>query len=309
MSTIILHHYGTSPYSEKIRAVLGFKKLDWKSVTAAAIMPKPDLLPLTGGYRRIPVMQIGRDIYCDTRLIVQVLERLHPAPALIPGPLRASCAAFTFLEPTLFMAAVGTTLQPAGVQALIQGLGREAFERFIQDRTKLFSGGKTERPNSDLVSSHFPTLAGALDAQLAEHPFLLGSEPTLADFIAYHPIWFIGRNPGVASCLEPFKNIATWRARIKALGHGQPTELTAAEAMEIARTSQEGQPFEGAPLTLENLSLGQRVIVHASDYGIEPVEGTLVHASSIEVAIQRNDDRAGEVVVHFPRVDFKISAA
>ena len=31
-------------------------------------MPRPDLMPMTGGYRRTPVMQIGADIYCDTQM-------------------------------------------------------------------------------------------------------------------------------------------------------------------------------------------------------------------------------------------------
>jgi hypothetical protein len=66
MADIILHHYATSPFSEKVRLVLGYKKLAWKSVHIPSIMPKPDVLALTGGYRRTPFMQIGSDIYCDS---------------------------------------------------------------------------------------------------------------------------------------------------------------------------------------------------------------------------------------------------
>ena len=48
---IILHHYDTSPYSEKVRLGLGLKGLAWASVEIPVIMPKPDLTALTGGYR------------------------------------------------------------------------------------------------------------------------------------------------------------------------------------------------------------------------------------------------------------------
>ena len=41
--------------------MLGFKGLAWKSVEQPPILPKPDLTPLTGGYRRIPVLQEGAD--------------------------------------------------------------------------------------------------------------------------------------------------------------------------------------------------------------------------------------------------------
>ena len=60
MSELVLHHYPLSPYSEKIRAIFGLKGLAWKSVITPVQMPKPDLLALTGGYRKAPVLQIGR---------------------------------------------------------------------------------------------------------------------------------------------------------------------------------------------------------------------------------------------------------
>ena len=71
---LILHHYPSSPFAEKVRLVLGFKQLPWKSVIIPSVMPKPDVVALTGGYRRTPVLQIGADIYCDTSLICEVLE-------------------------------------------------------------------------------------------------------------------------------------------------------------------------------------------------------------------------------------------
>jgi glutathione S-transferase len=63
MSGLILHHYPTSPFAEKVRLIMGYKKLSWQGVTIPMVMPKPDLMPLTGGYRRTPVLQIGADIY------------------------------------------------------------------------------------------------------------------------------------------------------------------------------------------------------------------------------------------------------
>jgi glutathione S-transferase len=77
---IILHQYWQSPFTEKVRVVLGMKGLAWRSVEQPSIMPKPELTPLTGGYRRIPVMQIGADIYCDSQVILRELERRYPGP-------------------------------------------------------------------------------------------------------------------------------------------------------------------------------------------------------------------------------------
>src|SRR5687768_7331001 len=64
--------------------MLGIKQLAWDSVQIPMIMPKPDLVALTGGYRKTPVLQVGADVYCDTNCIARELERRHPAPTLFP---------------------------------------------------------------------------------------------------------------------------------------------------------------------------------------------------------------------------------
>jgi hypothetical protein len=83
MTDVILHHFDLSPFAEKVRVGLGLKQAAWKSVDIPIIMPKPDLMPLTGGYRKTPVMQVGADIYCDTQLIMLELERRLPSPPFL----------------------------------------------------------------------------------------------------------------------------------------------------------------------------------------------------------------------------------
>ena len=85
MTELILHHYPMSPFAEKVRLMLGYKQLAWRSVIIPPVMPKPDVVALTGGYRRTPILQIGADVYCDTALIARVLEARQPQPTLYPG--------------------------------------------------------------------------------------------------------------------------------------------------------------------------------------------------------------------------------
>lgn len=109
MQNLILHHYPMSPFSEKVRAVLGFKKLVWQSVQVPTVMPKPDLLALTGGYCKTPVLQMGSDIYCDTALISDVLEQLQPSPSLYPeGQKGLARTLAQWADSTLFWAATRT---------------------------------------------------------------------------------------------------------------------------------------------------------------------------------------------------------
>jgi len=62
MSDMILYHHALSPYSEKIRAMLGYAGMRWESVIVPEMPPRPQLDRLAGGYRRVPVAQIGADI-------------------------------------------------------------------------------------------------------------------------------------------------------------------------------------------------------------------------------------------------------
>lgn len=111
MSALILHHYPSSPFAQKIRSVLGFKQLAWKSVIIPSISPKPDLVALTGGYRKTPVLQVGADIYCDTALICDVLEHIQPEPVLYPPHLKGVSRVFAqWADSTLFWASMAYNL-------------------------------------------------------------------------------------------------------------------------------------------------------------------------------------------------------
>ncbi|WP_394835445.1 glutathione S-transferase family protein [Pendulispora rubella] len=309
MSNLILHHYASSPYAEKTRSLLGFKKLAWKSVDIPTMLPKPDVVALTGGYRKTPVLQLGRDIYCDTRLIAHVLERLQPTPPLFPTRSRASCSAFLHLEQVVFFAGIAVGISPEGAKFFIEAMGADQFEEFGKDRAGFFTGGTVPRPHPDFAVGRFEPLMGALDSQLAEQPFLLGASPTIADFAMYHGVWFVRVNPGVAHRLDPYPHLLAWADRIRAFGHGTRTEIPSSAALEVAQSTRTQQPFEGDYLALPKIALGQKLSIGPTDYGIDRVEGTLVHASLTEIAIARTDPRAGDVVVHFPRIDYRVLPA
>lgn len=310
MTDIILHHYPASPFAEKIRAIMGYKKLDWRSVDIPAVMPKPDLTPLTGGYRKTPVLQIGADIYCDTRLIARVLDALQPSPALYPPGQEASALLHgDWADQELFFLVIPLLFQPAGLAHMVKLLSAEVMAKFPKDRELLFAGGSGRRPSGPMSKSQLPVYLGALDAQLAMRPFLLGDHPSIADFATYHPIWFVRSNPGVASSLDEYRHILAWYERMAAFGHGQFTAMSGADALAVARNSTPQATDTGDLPDPNGLKISDAVVVSAVDYGADPVKGVLVKSAVNEVAIHRRDEQVGEVVVHFPRVGFKIMAA
>jgi glutathione S-transferase len=307
MQDLILHHYAGSPFSEKVRLVLGFKGLAWKSVTVPVILPKPDVIALTGGYRRTPFLQVGADIYCDTALMCRVIDRIAPAPPLYPASAGgAQHMIAQWADTTLFWTAIPYTMQPAGAQHIFAGAPPEYLKMFAADRASMTAGMRRQTTRDALAQLH--SYLGWIEEALADgRDFLCGDAPSIADFSTVQSIWFIRRAPPIAVVLRSFERLGAWAERVQAFGHGQPTPLGSGEAIEIARqaapqaaTSVDEDPGFGA---------GDAVTVTPIDYAQDPVAGRLVGLTREAVAIEREDPRAGRVVVHFPRIGFQLKKA
>ena len=258
-------------------------------------MPKPELVPLTGGYRRIPVLQIGADVYCDSQLIVRVLERLHPEPTLYPGASEGTCHAWNLWADRLLFLGV--------VSVVFAEIGAMVPREFIEDRQKMMPGrdfGDLPR-DAPHAREQVRALVGLLETQMDDgRRFLLGSEPSLADAACFHPLWFLRVAPEARSLLDAFPRVRDWCERMEALGSGAGSPLAGEEALAIARASE--------PAASSHAS-GPTVSIVPDDYGFDPVTGVLVDSSLHEVAVRRTDPDLGAIVVHFPRIGFRVMEA
>ncbi len=308
MTELILHHYATSPFSEKIRLIMGFKGLAWRSVHIPQIMPKPDVLALTGGYRKTPILQIGADIYCDSALMAQVIDRLHPEPPLVPKDTAGTSQMLAqWADSTLFWTVIPYTMQPAGIGALFNNAPpdaiNDAIKAFAADRAPFSAGMTRQTPADATVALH--TYLGWLEAHLADgRPFLVRGAASIADFSVAHCLWFVHRAPPLLGIFEPFPKVTTWFERMRAFGHGGSTHLSSDEAVALAAGSRSHAPTQVEPGL--GFEAGDAVTVMPTDYGKDLVAGTLVGLNRHEVTIERRDERAGTVHVHFPRVGFQI---
>lgn len=311
MSELILHHYWQSPFAEKARLLLGFKGLAWRSVIIPRMLPKPELVALTGGYRRTPVLQVGADVYCDTALIARRLEAEKAVPALFPEGQEAVVAAFAgWADSVLFQHAVALMFQPEIMGPRLASLPPEQAQAFLDDRKALFSGGSLNRLSPEQARQQLPTLLTRLETQLqrSQGEFLFGA-PSVADIALAHNLWFLKSTPQLAPLIDERPEIAAWFARVLGFGHGTYEDLGAAEALEIARTAEPVALPRDQALAVEGFAWGERVSVAATDYGVDPVVGELVHADSEALVIRRHDEQLGAIQVHFPRLNFRISAA
>lgn len=304
MSDLILHHYASSPFSEKARLMLGHKGLAWKGVNIPRILPKPDVIALTGGYRRTPFLQVGADIYCDTSLIADVLEHRQPAPTLYPEHLKGMARVLAqWADSTLFWTAMAYNLSPQGAAALFAGQPPEAQQAFAADRGAMRAGMTTLRPGD--ATAAYRSYLRRLSTMVEEQPFLLGDAPCIADFAAYHPLWFSRVvNPAMAGILDATPHVTEWLDRVAQIGHGQVSKLSATEAIAIAAAA-EPEPLHDDVFQDEHgIPLGSRVTVSAESFGQEPTEGILRAATRTRYTLERTDERAGRLHVHFPRIGF-----
>ncbi len=302
MTDIVLHHYPPSPVSEKIRVALGILKADWKSVEIPRVPPKPDVLPLTGGYRRTPIMQIGADIYCDSQCILS--ELTNRFPTLNVGSNANYADIINHWTDHIFKSLV---------QLAIGASAEELPKDFLADRTRLFFG-----PQFDLevIKKTIPHLAAQIRSHFTwaenvlsdERLFFHGDTASMSDACFYYLPWFIRRRWAQGEAfMKEFKHLEIWESRVKDIGHGSPSEMSSLEAIELAKSS--------APIALDEidnneaqgLSIGDSAsIVFDADSGETPVIGEIEHISANRISIRHQNERVGMVCIHFPRNGYRV---
>lgn len=300
----ILHHYDFSNYSEKVRLLCGLKGIRWDSVEIPAALPKPDYLPLTGGYRRTPSLQIGADVYCDTRFIAETLEMLAPQPTIYPGgpPARILARAVgDWAEARL--------MWPAALY--ITGINAEKFpDSFHADRAVLH---RKPQPSVAQVKASAAKYLAQLRSELRgieslfsdQRVYVLGDTPGLADAALYNVPWFLDTIEPGHTLLDDAPLTRAWMARVAAIGHGERNDIDAAAAFECANSAAPAAPAAAARAIPECIESGERVSVSPLDEH-SPALGTLVLADDERIVIRVSNDRVRCVHVHFPRSGYRL---
>jgi glutathione S-transferase len=309
MADIILHHYAFSTFSEKVRVALGLKGLAWRSVDIPGLPPRPLLSPLTGGYRRVPVLQIGADIYCDTNIILPTLERLFPSPSFYPAGCEGVARGLSFAwDRAMWIPTIGV---------LTHFIGEHIPPEFIKDRLEDYLyvdiGKDAMAPELPLHRQRVTAQYAWLKAALADgRAFVFGDAPGALDLTCYQTIYLLRKNcPAEVDAFVGIDGpLPACYERVTALGHGRPTPMSAEDAFAAAR---DAKPLPVTHLRADGdpggLPAGAKVTVTPDDTARVPVAGTLVAASDSEIVIHRRDPQAGDLHIHFPRLGFDVRPA
>ncbi|KAK3826169.1 MAG: hypothetical protein J3R72DRAFT_458035 [Linnemannia gamsii] len=259
---IILHHYQGSPYAEKVVAALRIKGLPWCSVATSPMLPRLLLEPLTNGYRRIPVMQIGNQIFCDTALILKELEKRYPSndggAAEGGSQAQASVAGVsdmiaTFVDKQLFanvrdQMPWGASPEEQKANPLAAVFGSAAF---LADRSQLSGGSKPINTEAirraqpllvDQLVSNLDTLESALQGPqekfhrqgaqgqgAGEGGWILNTlTPSMADCSVYGKVWWLMTTKRAPEFVTPsaFPCLFAWWGQMNAYmkKHRHPTQ-------------------------------------------------------------------------------------
>lgn len=300
-AALILHHYQASPYSEKVRAYLGYKQLAWQSVLMPPVLPKPDLMALTGGYRRAPVLQIGADIYCDSALIIAELETRYPERALASGPLAAQAALLGRLFDVDVFWRAARYLMAGRLEHIPQALLDDRIAMHpqlpLQKAQLLADQAQLAIQLSALIQSTDQALAGA--------DYLGGSSPCAGDFAVYHTLWFLQGAGALAVLAADCSALSAWMARVAAFTTVESSSINAEAAHALAKNAKP----QALPTMQDGLfKRGQPVMVQPEGYPQESVAGELMYLDQQKIVLARQSAACGVLHVHFPRMDYEIRA-
>ena len=285
------------------------------------VMPRPDLAAIDVQYRRIPIMAIGKDIYIDSRLIIDKLQALYPDDDSTTGTAEQSGFRKLFehySDSALFNNAV--KLMPYwSSNSMVQN------KTFLDDRQKMMGG---RRMTAESMQAGRPEgLQNMRQAfELMEYTFLadgrqwiLGTgEPTVADIDAVWPFEWLVVDRGMKGALpedqfseKNFPKTYSWIQRF--MGEIKAAKERASKPKKLDGTTMSTQVL-GSNAPTESLSFdnnesldvkaGDIVEVYPSDYGqAHKDRGTLIGLTTSEVVIRNSKG----LHLHFPRWNFRIN--
>jgi glutathione S-transferase len=189
-----LYQFELSQYSEKVRLILDYKGLEYRKIEVTPGIGQVELFRLTG-QRQVPVLKDGSRYIADSTEIAKYLDSQYPERPLIPTDpkkrgvcllieewadesigIKGRKALFSAISQNQnFRKSLLPTNTPDVLKNLVEGVPSDVLT--------VLGLGVGYSP--DAIRSAIADLKQDLEALvllLADSPYLVGDEPTLADF-------------------------------------------------------------------------------------------------------------------------------
>lgn len=298
-------------------------------VQVPMVAPRAELAGFLGlAYRRIPVLAIGNDVYCDSSLVASALERrFQPSEghATLFPPRKGGGKADTGMIKAFAMSYGDRTLFPLASE----NMPYHKFKPdFVKDRSswlgKQIDGEAllARQPEAKSTLSSHLTL---LEDQLADgREWLMDTEgPSLAD-ISVHFVyqWLqskLFRTMTDLFDIQKFPSSIAWISRMSTYldtrqkSHAAFEEMTGEEAAKITSSSTHEQQdvvgFDETEAGRLGIHMGDTVLITPQDSGKVPTVGKLTALNREEVVIQTKGSMGTIIHCHFPRLNFSITTS
>jgi glutathione S-transferase len=313
MVEIIFYGYEMAPNCQKVLMTLALLDIPYKYHEIPRMLPRPNFTDLNIDYRRVPLLSIESDVYCDTSLIIEKLcdIAIHEKTAGEDADVRNHRA---YMD-------VGNNIFPFVVALLpIDGEAMNSPE-FLKDRQDLVGAGrpfskeafKQGRPSS---LTYFAGYLGIIERNFLDggkKKFFLGGErPTTADVYVYCMVsWALfghrGNEPDITR--EKFPEAYAWCDRVKPfVSKGKREEITWEQVKEVLVKPPKHEYAKFVKHDEQNpfgLQPGTPIFVVPVDTGkTHPQKGELISLNNEQVCLR---NKSG-VVIHFPRIGYHVQA-
>ncbi|KJA30040.1 hypothetical protein HYPSUDRAFT_32093 [Hypholoma sublateritium FD-334 SS-4] len=322
---VILYRYDTSPFTHKVDNVLALKNVPYQRVQVSPLLPRPEITEYLGiNYRRIPILAIGNDVYCDTSIITAALERRFPPSqgygTIFPKGKHSGKADTGMIKAFAKSYAEAVLFAPAVTMIPWQALP----EAFIKDRSALVGGPidpqamVARRPAAESILT---TNMALIEEQLSDgRDWLFDTElPGLADISVHFILAWARGFPGTEALFDKSKNphVIQWLDRLSKFFKEHASQNISIvikgedAANKIISSTHESYDFVGfdeREASRLGVSAGDTVQIAPEDTGRNyPTTGTLVALNREEFILEVSAPQ-GLVRVHFPRVGFTVKA-
>lgn len=221
----VLYQYRISPFCDKVRRAMQLKGIAWESVEVPIIPGKYKAISPTG---KFPAVDFGGTVIVDSTAIVAHLDRLVPAPALIPADPEERADALIledWADESLYFFDLTMRNWPRNRQWFVDdllhaeaGLKRRVMAAMIPGALRKVAttqglGRKSEAQVTAELAGHYDSL----NAKLARRDWLVGNAISIADIAVRSMVFVLDRTVEGKALTTARPALVAWSARVDAL--------------------------------------------------------------------------------------------
>jgi glutathione S-transferase len=199
---ILFYDWPYSPFCMKVRAILDFKKVEYKRVnplgrTIVAIRRR-------GRIGKVPAVEIGGELIVDSTDIAHELERRFPQRPIVPEGERERALCHVLEdwadESLYFVGLYYRWYEQQGRRPIPAAFGKNltgqlAYHFYLRRILNQLKGQGTLRKPPEHVMRDLSRHLDAVEALIDPGPYLLGDVPYLCDFALWGQLNYLRRTP------------------------------------------------------------------------------------------------------------------